>query len=52
MPWKDEDGIWRWGMWMFLLHDRGWLVCYDQVLKCEMPWPRSWYGTKKYFRHT
>jgi hypothetical protein len=40
LPTKDEDGIWWWGRWSFLLHDTGWLIARDQVIKLEARWPR------------
>lgn len=35
----DEDGIVRIGRWMFLLHDEGWTLARDQVVRLDARWP-------------
>ena len=40
MPWKDELGFWHWGRWDFLLHDNGWFVARDMVVKFNGRWPK------------
>ena len=35
----DDDGIFRAGIWSFLLHDHGWFVANRQVIQLEARWP-------------
>jgi hypothetical protein len=39
LPWRDDDTMWHWGRWSFLLHDTGWLLARDQLIKLERAWP-------------
>lgn len=40
MRWPTKDGdFWNWGRWSLLVHDRGWLLACDQIVKFDCPWP-------------
>lgn len=36
---KYEDGIWHIGRWDFLIHDAGWILARDMVIRLEASWP-------------
>lgn len=48
MPWWD-DCILRWGKAEFLLHDDGWWIAWDQVIRVQGRWPR--WGFWRKFQH-